>query len=56
MTKLELSHVGPIMKRLGSLGKTIKLGKMKAAGEEEDPMGDGLTPCKKPGAESLGAG
>ena len=35
MTKLKLSNLGQIMRRLGSLEKTIILGK-KAAGQEED--------------------
>ena len=44
MTKLKAVLVRAHHEKAGSLEKTIMLGKQKAAGKEEDRLGDGLTP------------
>lgn len=39
ITKLKLSHFGPIMRRRGCLKKTIMLGKIEGGREREDQIG-----------------
>lgn len=44
MRKLRLPYLEHIIRRQGSLEKTPMLGNTEAAGKEEDPLQDELTP------------